>query len=159
MKMIHNKMRCGAATLAALSLGILILGARFVAAQTAALKTPGFDPKLPTLFVVGDSTARNNANGAQGWGDPLAAYFDTSKINVVNRAMAGRSSRTFTTEGRWDGVVKDLKAGDFVLLQMGHNDSGAVDDRKARIAARFGRGKSGNHQGRWLQRNGLQLRS
>ena len=52
-------------------------------------------PKLPTLFVVGDSTANNNANGGRGWGDPFIAHFDASKISVLNRARAGRSSRTF----------------------------------------------------------------
>jgi lysophospholipase L1-like esterase len=86
------------------------------------------NPKLPTLFVVGDSTANNSANGAQGWGDPLVAFFDTSKINVLNRARAGRSSRTFLTEGLWDRVLADVKAGDFVLIQFGHNDGGAVND-------------------------------
>jgi xylan 1,4-beta-xylosidase len=86
------------------------------------------NPKLPTLFVVGDSTANNNANGGLGWGDPFIAYFDTTKINVLNRARAGRSSRTFITEGLWDKVLADMKAGDFVLIQFGHNDGGAVND-------------------------------
>lgn len=86
------------------------------------------NPALPTLFVVGDSTANNNANGGRGWGDPFIAYFDTTKINVVNRARAGRSSRTFITEGLWDKVLSDMKAGDYVLIQFGHNDAGAIND-------------------------------
>lgn len=90
------------------------------------------DPKLPTLFVVGDSTANNNANGGKGWGDPFVAFFDTTKLNVLNRARAGRSSRTFMTEGLWDGVLQDLKAGDFVLIQFGHNDGGPLDTGRAR---------------------------
>ena len=90
------------------------------------------DPKLPTLFVVGDSTANNNANGGKGWGDPFAAFFDTTKINVLNRARAGRSSRTFLTEGLWDRVLQELKAGDFVLIQFGHNDGGPLDTGRAR---------------------------
>ena len=46
-------------------------------------KTDGqTNPKLPTLFVVGDSTANNNANGGRGWGEPFIALFDASKINV-----------------------------------------------------------------------------
>lgn len=84
--------------------------------------------KLPTLFIVGDSTANNNANGARGWGDPFITYFDATKINVLNRARAGRSSRTFITEGLWDKVLSDMKPGDFVLIQFGHNDGGAVND-------------------------------
>jgi lysophospholipase L1-like esterase len=90
------------------------------------------NPQLPTLFVVGDSTANNNANGARGWGDPFADFFDPSKINVANRARAGRSSRTFLTEGLWDKVLQDLKAGDFVLIQFGHNDGGPLDTGRAR---------------------------
>lgn len=86
------------------------------------------NPKLPTLFVVGDSTANNNANGGRGWGDPFIPHFDASKINVLNRARAGRSSRTFITEGLWDKVLADMKPGDFVLIQFGHNDGGAVND-------------------------------
>jgi lysophospholipase L1-like esterase len=89
---------------------------------------PRADPnsKLPTLFVVGDSTASNGAD--LGWGSHLGKYFDPSKIVVVNRARGGRSSRTFQTEGLWDQVLADMKTGDFVLIQFGHNDGGLVND-------------------------------
>lgn len=96
-----------------------------------AAQTP-IDPKLPTLFVVGDSTANNNAKGQLGWGDPFVSYFDTTKLNVLNRARAGRSSRTFLTEGLWDKVLEQMKAGDFVLIQFGHNDGGPLDTGRAR---------------------------
>ncbi len=90
------------------------------------------DSTLPTLFLVGDSTVRNGhgdgANGQWGWGEPLVAYFDPSKINVVNRAIGGRSSRTYITEGHWKDVLAMLKPGDVVLFQFGHNDSGPLDD-------------------------------
>ena len=85
-------------------------------------------PNLPTIFVVGDSTANNHANDALGWGDPFIAYFDQNKVNVLNRARAGRSSRTFITEGLWDKVLTEMKKGDFVLIQFGHNDGGAIND-------------------------------
>jgi rhamnogalacturonan acetylesterase len=93
------------------------------------------NPALPTIFVVGDSTARNNAD--LGWGDHFAHLFDLSRVNVANRAVAGRSSRTFYNEGRWQKVVSELKPGDFVLIQMGHNDGGSnaqtvVNDAKGR---------------------------
>src|SRR5215831_3525541 len=86
------------------------------------------NPNLPTVFVLGDSTANNHAGGALGWGDPFIAYFDLNKVNVVNRARAGRSSRTFITEGLWDKVLGEMKRGDFVLIQFGHNDGGAIND-------------------------------
>jgi len=95
------------------------------------LPTPR-DPNLPTLFLIGDSTVRNGhgdgANGQWGWGEPLVDLFDTSKINVVNRAIGGLSSRTYLTQGHWDIVLKMIKPGDFVIMQFGHNDGGPLDD-------------------------------
>jgi lysophospholipase L1-like esterase len=110
-----------------------LAGTHGVAANSPSVSSPpAQNPKLPTLFVVGDSTANNTANGARGWGDPFADYFDTTKINVRNRARAGRSSRTFVTEGLWDKVLGEMKAGDFVLIQFGHNDGGPLDAGRAR---------------------------
>ncbi|MFO0810968.1 MAG: rhamnogalacturonan acetylesterase [Gemmataceae bacterium] len=85
-------------------------------------------PKVPTLFIVGDSTVKTNTRGQQGWGDPIAALFDKAKIKVENHAIGGRSSRTFQNEGRWDKILAAAKPGDFVLVQMGHNDGGPLDD-------------------------------
>jgi len=86
---------------------------------------------LPTLYVAGDSTARSDAP-LRGWGAEIGAFFDPAKINVVNRAIGGRSSRTFITEGRWDKILAELKPGDFVLVQFGHNDNGDYKDPKAK---------------------------
>ncbi len=98
--------------------------------QTSAAQNAPLNPKLPTLFIVGDSTARNQAD--LGWGDHIAHYFDTTKINIANRARAGRSSRTFINEGAWDKVLAEMKPGDFVLIQMGHNDGGDISGAKPR---------------------------
>src|ERR1700754_3609184 len=103
--------------------------------QTGAAQNAPLNPALPTLFIVGDSTASNQAD--LGWGDHLAHYFDTTKINVANRAKAGRSSRSYYNEGLWDSVLKEMKSGDFVLIQMGHNDGGTTtpeNDTKARAS-------------------------
>jgi rhamnogalacturonan acetylesterase len=88
------------------------------------------NPKLPTLFIVGDSTARNGAD--LGWGDHLAHYFDTTKINVANRSRAGRSSRSYMVEGLWDKTLAEMKPGDLVMLQWGHNDGGDLGGNKPR---------------------------
>jgi lysophospholipase L1-like esterase len=83
---------------------------------------------VPTLFVAGDSTAAKGPTAAQeGWGEPLTWYFDPAKLKVVNAAVGGRSSRTFITQGHWDGLLAQLQPGDFVLLQFGHNDNGALN--------------------------------
>lgn len=84
----------------------------------------------PTLFLIGDSTVKNGrgdgAGGLWGWGQVLAPHFDLERINVANQAIGGRSSRTFLTEGRWDRVLSELRPGDFVLIQFGHNDGGEL---------------------------------
>jgi rhamnogalacturonan acetylesterase len=98
--------------------------------QTSVAQNAPLNPKLPTLFIVGDSTARNQAD--LGWGDHFAHYFDTTKINVANRARAGRSSRTFINEGSWDKILAEMKPGDYVLIQMGHNDGGDLSGAKPR---------------------------
>ncbi|HEV8514035.1 MAG TPA: rhamnogalacturonan acetylesterase [Cyclobacteriaceae bacterium] len=86
----------------------------------------------PTLFVIGDSTVKNGSGKGEGslwgWGDFLYEEFDTTKIRIENHARGGRSSRTFQTEGLWDKVLSKLKPGDFVIMQFGHNDGGAVND-------------------------------
>jgi lysophospholipase L1-like esterase len=90
------------------------------------------NPALPTLFLVGDSTVRNGrgdgANNQMGWGEPLVEFFDPAKINVVNRAIGGRSSRTYMMEGHWVETLNLLKTGDVVLFQFGHNDGSAPDE-------------------------------
>ncbi|MES2659964.1 MAG: rhamnogalacturonan acetylesterase [Verrucomicrobiota bacterium] len=83
---------------------------------------------LPTLWIAGDSTLRSNAP-MRGWGQDLGTFFDPQKINVVNRAIGGRSSRTFFTEGRWKEILDGIKPGDFVIIQFGHNDAGALDEK------------------------------
>lgn len=86
----------------------------------------------PVLYIIGDSTVKNGdgsgRNGQCGWGTVIDTYFDTTKISVQNHAIGGRSSRTFITEGRWDKIVTTLKKGDYVIMQFGHNDGGALDD-------------------------------
>lgn len=99
-----------------------------VDARSVREETP-LDPALPTLFLVGDSTVKSGGqNGAIGWGERIAPYFDSRKINLVNAAIGGRSSRTFFTEGRWERVLGQMKRGDIVLIQFGHNDGGRIGD-------------------------------
>jgi lysophospholipase L1-like esterase len=83
---------------------------------------------FPLLFIVGDSTVHNWEKTQVGWGDLIGNYFDTNRIRVENHALPGRSSRTFQTQGWWDKVLAAARPGDFVLIQMGHNDGGPLDD-------------------------------
>lgn len=87
--------------------------------------------RKPALHTIGDSTVRNANKETWGWGTPIADLFDTTRIHVENNAMAGRSTRTFLSEGRWDKVLETLKPGDFVTMQFGHNDGSVPDTTKA----------------------------
>ena len=87
---------------------------------------PAIDPKLPTVFLVGDSTVKVGTPGQTGWGEVIGPFFDLTKINLVNYARGGRSSRTFQTEGLWIRTLSAMRPGDFVLIQFGHNDGGEL---------------------------------
>jgi lysophospholipase L1-like esterase len=107
------------------------LGQQVSSATELSFKWPA-NPKLPTLWIIGDSTVRNGdgegTDGLWGWGDEIAPSFDSTRLNVVNRAVGGRSSRTYYTM-HWPLLLPSIQSGDFVIMQFGHNDSGAPDDK------------------------------
>jgi lysophospholipase L1-like esterase len=80
----------------------------------------------PTIYLIGDSTMADKPepieiNPERGWGQLLSEYF-TEDIIIDNHAVNGRSSLSFISEGRWKIVSDQLKEGDFVVIQFGHND-------------------------------------
>lgn len=80
--------------------------------------------KKVTVFLTGDSTMsikETKAYPETGWGMPFAYFFD-STVTIDNRAKNGRSTRTFISEGLWQKLVNDVKEGDYVFIQFGHND-------------------------------------
>lgn len=92
----------------------------------------------PVLFLVGNSTMRtgtlgNGNNGQWGWGYYVHEYFDLSKITVENHALGGMSSRTFYNK-LWPDVLKGVKKGDWVIIELGHNDNGPYDSGRARAS-------------------------
>ena len=91
--------------------------------------------KKPRVFLAGDSTGKNadkDPDGMWGWGSMAHSIFDGDKCTFVNCAKAGRSTRTFLQEGRWDEIYNSLEPGDFVLIQFGHNDMSGIDKPKFR---------------------------
>jgi rhamnogalacturonan acetylesterase len=90
-----------------------------------------FQHEKPTIYLIGDSTVRNTNKEQWGWGTMLPEFIDSTKINISNNAMAGRSTRTFIKEGRWDKVLSQLKKGDYVMMQFGHNEGSKPDTSKA----------------------------
>lgn len=82
--------------------------------------------KQITIFMIGDSTMANKTTPSdhpmeRGWGMSLHEFFN-SKIKVDNHAVNGRSSKSFRDEGRWAKVYEQIKPGDYVFIQFGHND-------------------------------------
>lgn len=78
-----------------------------------------------TIFMIGDSTMANKnlvgGNPERGWGQMLPGFF-TENIRVCNYAKNGRSSKSFIDEGLWDEVISQVRKGDYVFIQFGHND-------------------------------------
>jgi lysophospholipase L1-like esterase len=101
-----------------------------ILARNSRIENVPANTNLPSLFLIGDSTVRNGRGrgdgGQWGWGDEIAPFFNTGKINVVNRALGGTTSRTFYRD-LWQRVLAMLKPGDFVIMQFGTN-GGAVND-------------------------------
>ena len=90
----------------------------------------------PVLFLVGNSTMRtgtmgNGNNGQWGWGYFMGEYFDQDRITVENQALGGMSSRTFYNK-LWPDVLAGVKEGDWVIIELGHNDNGPYDSGRAR---------------------------
>ena len=89
----------------------------------------------PVVFITGDSTVKNkdsDKDGMWGWGSQAYTVFDENKVTCVNVAKAGRSTRSYVREGRWEQVYNSLQPGDCVLLQFGHNDICPITDAKER---------------------------
>lgn len=78
-----------------------------------------------TVFMIGDSTMANKPldkeNQERGWGQMLPIYFE-GPVKIDNHAVNGRSSKSFIDEGRWETVREQIRPGDYVIIQFGHND-------------------------------------
>ncbi|WP_456846511.1 rhamnogalacturonan lyase family protein [Cellulomonas sp. P5_C6] len=100
-----------------------------IAAQSP--RAPGDEP---TVWITGDSTVQSyTADYAPqaGWGQMIGRFL-SDDVTVDNRAIGGRSSKNFISQGRLDEVLRLVKPGDYVFVQFGHNDATyGVDDRFA----------------------------
>jgi lysophospholipase L1-like esterase len=79
-----------------------------------------------TIYLAGDSTMADyppESYPMQGWGNKLPLFIPDS-VRVVNKAVCGRSSKSFVEEGRLEEILQMIKPGDYLFIQFGHNDSG-----------------------------------
>ncbi len=107
-----------------------------------------------TLFIAGDSTVQTynqrareqNGGPIQGWGAFIGDYLD-SKISVSNHALAGRSSKSFYDQGRWQTIADSLKNGDYVMIQFGINDGASSNaERYAPVCGNVNSPSSGSFE-------------
>jgi len=81
--------------------------------------------KKITIHTIGDSTMAPKdtvGNPERGWAMALPLYLDSTKVKVENYARNGRSTKSFIDEGRWQTVLDNMKPGDYLFIQFGHND-------------------------------------
>lgn len=86
-----------------------------------------------TIYTIGDSTMANkkdpDRNPEHGWGQVLQPFFKDN-FTVENKAVNGRSTKSFINEKRWDSIYKKLKKGDYVFIEFGHNDQKIEDSTR-----------------------------
>ena len=85
------------------------------------------------IYIAGDSTSQTydtTKTLQRGWGQYLSSFFD-DKVEVINKAKAGRSTKSFQDEGRWTEIVSSIRKGDWVIIQFGHNDTSDKPERHA----------------------------
>ncbi|KAF2747351.1 carbohydrate esterase family 12 protein [Sporormia fimetaria CBS 119925] len=79
--------------------------------------------RAPTVYLAGDSTMALYRDNTQGWG----VYLPYSlTLPVVNRAIGGRSARSYTVEGRFQTLIDTVIPNDIVIIEFGHNDGGSL---------------------------------
>jgi len=89
------------------------------AVRTVAIEKAG---KVPTIYIAGDSTSTDQPNEPfNSWGQMLPRFFKP-EIAVANHGESGESLRGFLGENRWAKLLSVIQPGDYVLIQMGHND-------------------------------------
>ncbi len=97
----------------------LLLVAIFLMPTIASAKKP------VSVYLIGDETVANSHNSAQcGWGQALSANLTDDAV-VKNFAKAGSSTKSFIAEGEWEKVKEQLRRGDVLIIQFGHNDENA----------------------------------
>ncbi|PLB53483.1 rhamnogalacturonan acetylesterase RgaE [Aspergillus steynii IBT 23096] len=83
-----------------------------------------------TVYLAGDSTmASTNGGTTDGWGDYITEYVSGT---VSNKAIGGRSARSYTREGRFDDIASVVQSGDYVVIEFGHNDGGSLGNDNGR---------------------------
>lgn len=88
-----------------------------------------------TLYLAGDSTVQDvdqkNSN-EMGWGQQLPTLF-TKDIQIINKAIGGRSTKSFIEQGRLQELLEQVSEGDYLFIQFGHNDQKLEDPERGTL--------------------------
>lgn len=87
----------------------------------------------PSIYIASDSTAQTygpNDYPQAGWGQMLDNFFK-SEVQIINKAIGGRSSKSFVLDGRLDNILVEIKPGDYLFVQFAHNDASSKPERFA----------------------------
>lgn len=91
------------------------------------------DNKRIRIFLAGDSTMADKPlfpnHPERGWGQVFPLYFQAN-VEVLNFAVNGRSTKSFRNTGRWDEMIAQVREGDYVIIQFGHNDQKTEDPNR-----------------------------
>jgi lysophospholipase L1-like esterase len=85
-----------------------------------------------TIYIAGDSTAAiklPEKRPETGWGEAFQAYFKEN-VKIENRAINGRSTKSFINEGHLAKIEKSIQPGDYLIIQFGHNDQKIEDPER-----------------------------
>lgn len=92
------------------------------------------------VYLAGDSTVKSygDDNTIGGWGEFLPYYFDSDKVEIINKAEGGRSSRSYLNQGRLDEILNEIRPGDYLFIQFGHNDARTTEDARVEHSVALG---------------------
>ena len=77
---------------------------------------------VPTIFLCGNSTVVDQDNEPwASWGQMITRFFN-EKVCFANYAESGESANTFIAAGRLQKALTQMKSGDYIFMEFGHND-------------------------------------
>ena len=80
------------------------------------------DSQAVTVFLCGNSTVVDQEQEPwASWGQMITRWFD-ERVVIANYAESGLSATTFLAQLRLDKILSQLRKGDYVICEFGHND-------------------------------------
>ena len=79
-------------------------------------------PEATTVFLCGNSTVVDQDEEPwASWGQMITRWMDPA-VSIANYAESGETATTFIAAGRLKKALTQMKAGDYIIMEFGHND-------------------------------------